>query len=192
MIRCAVHVGVAMKGVVFTEFLDFTAALYGHDMVDDIIDDANLSHGGAYTSVGTYPFTEMQRLVTALTMRSKQPLSDLMSAFGDHLCQRFAIKYPEFFRSQSNLFDFVESVDRHIHVEVHKLYPDAELPRFSTQARDARTLIIDYRSCRPLEALAEGMIKAAAVHYGEVVSVERTRLQFELSDAVRFTVTRAA
>ncbi len=192
MLSRAVYVEVAMKGVVFTEFLDFTAALHGPDMVDDIIDDARLPNDGAYTSVGTYPFTEMQRLVTALTVRSKQPLSDLMSAFGVHLCRRFAIRYPEFFHSQSNLFDFVESVDRHIHVEVHKLYPDAELPRFSTQARDASTLVIDYRGCRPLEALAGGMIKAAAAHYGEVVTVERTRLQIEVGDAVRFTVTRAA
>ncbi len=181
-----------MRGVVFTEFMDFTASRHGDEMVDDIINDAKLPHGGAYTSVGTYPFTEMQRLMTALTVRSKAPLSELMTAFGDHLCRRFAIRYPVFFSSQSNLFDFVESVDRHIHVEVRKLYADAELPRFNTHARGERTLVIDYRSCRPLEALAEGMIKAAALHYGETVTVERTRTQTERDAAVRFTITRAA
>ena len=181
-----------MKGVVFTELLDFTGSIHGPEMVDDIIDDAQLPHGGAYTSVGTYPFTEMQRLVTALTVRSGTSLADLMTGFGDHLCRRFALKYPEFFQSQSNLFDFIESVDRHIHIEVHKIYPDAELPKFSTRARDARNLVIDYRSCRPLEALAEGMIKAAALHYAETVTVERTRVQIEQDSAVRFTITRAA
>lgn len=39
-----------MKGIVFTEFLDFVGARYGADMVDDI-EDARLSNGGASTSV---------------------------------------------------------------------------------------------------------------------------------------------
>lgn len=181
-----------MKGVVFTEFLAFAKSLHGDDMVDDIIDDARLPNGGAYTAVGTYPFTEMQRLMTALTIRSRAPLSDLMTAFGDHLCRRFTVKYPEFFRDQPNLFDFVESVDRHIHVEVHKLYADAELPRFSTHVRDPETLVVDYRSCRPLEALAEGMIMAAALHYGETVTVDRARIGTERDAAVRFTIKRVA
>lgn len=42
-----------MKGLVFTEFLDFVAALRGGDMVDDVIDDCRLPNGGAYTALGT-------------------------------------------------------------------------------------------------------------------------------------------
>ena len=182
----------AMKGVVFTEFLDFVESTYGADLVDDIIDDAHLLHDGAYTSVGTYPFIEMQRLTTALGLRTKTSLGDLMTIFGDHLCCRFIVKYPEFFHSQPNLFDFIESVDQHIHVEVYKLYADAELPRFTTHARDIDTLVIDYKSCRPLEALAEGMIRAAAHYYGEDVTVQRARIDTERESAVRFTIRLAA
>lgn len=181
-----------MKGVVFTEFLDFVEINYGPDMVDEIIDDSHLSHDGAYTSVGTYPFIEMQRLTTALGLRAKLNLGDLLTTFGGHLCRRFIVKYPEFFHSQFTLFDFIESVDRHIHVEVHKLYADAELPKFSTHARNGDTLVIDYKSCRPLEALAEGMIRAAAHHYGEDITVQRTRVEIERENAVRFTIRIAA
>lgn len=181
-----------MKGVVFTEFLDFVESSYGSDLVDDVIDDANLPHDGAYTSVGTYPFIEMQRLTTALGLRKNLTLNDLMLMFGDHLCRKFIVKYPEFFHSETTLFDFIESVDGHIHVEVHKLYADAELPRFTTYARNTDTLIIDYKSCRPLEALAEGMIRAAAHHYGEDVTVQRARVEAERESAVRFTIRLAA
>lgn len=54
-----------MKGVVFTEFLDFVSGALGSDVADDIINDADVPNGGAYTAVGTYPYTEMQALVTA-------------------------------------------------------------------------------------------------------------------------------
>ena len=43
-----------MKGIVFTEFLEMVEEKYGLEMVDDIIENANLQSHGAYTSVGTY------------------------------------------------------------------------------------------------------------------------------------------
>lgn len=42
-----------MKGVVFTAFLEMVASQFSEDMVDDIIDAAQLPSGGAYTAVGT-------------------------------------------------------------------------------------------------------------------------------------------
>jgi len=57
-----------MKGVVFTEFLDMVEAKFSADMVDDIIDDAKLASGGAYTAVGTYPHSEMVALGVALAL----------------------------------------------------------------------------------------------------------------------------
>lgn len=181
-----------MKGVVFTEFMEFVEATHGADMVDDIIEDAALPHGGAYTAVGTYPFQEMQRLVVALCTRGKASAGDLLKAFGSHLCSRFVVKFPEFFTASDNLFDFLESVDRHIHVEVHKLYADAELPKFTTSSRDDQHLGIDYASCRPLEALAEGMIQAAAAHYGEPVTISLRRIDDQAEPFTRFLIQRAA
>jgi len=46
-----------MKGVIFTEFLDFVELEMGGEMVDAIIDDCDLPSGGAYTSVSIYPFS---------------------------------------------------------------------------------------------------------------------------------------
>lgn len=181
-----------MKGVVFTEFVDFVSATHGADMVDDIIDDADLPHGGAYTAVGTYPFQEMQRLVVALCRRTGGRADDLLEAFGVHLCNRFSISHPAFFTASANLFDFLDSVDRHIHAEVHKLYADAELPKFRTVSIDADHLLIDYASCRPLEALAEGMIQAAAAHFGERVTISRSRIADEVEPFTRFAIQRVA
>ncbi len=181
-----------MKGVVFTEFLDFVAAIHGRDMADDIVEDAAPPHGGAYTAVGTYPHTEMAALVGALAGRVHASAPDLLSAFGTHLCRRFVVKFPDFFRTKHCLFDFLESVDSHIHVEVHKLYPDAELPVFRVAARSAGAMDLDYESCRPLEALAEGMIRAAAEHYGEPIAITKTRIEGNAGGIVRFSIRHAA
>ena len=181
-----------MKGIVFTEFLDFVGGRYGADMVDDIIEDACLSNGGAYTSVGTYPFSDMGALVGALAGRTGAAAPDLIRAFGSRLCQRFVVKFPAFFDAETCLFDFLASVDGHIHVEVRKLYPDAELPAFRVSARSARSIDVDYASCRPLEALAEGMIAAAAEHYGETVEIARMRVPVPEGEVTRFSISHAA
>ncbi|GAB6843268.1 hypothetical protein HNR00_002194 [Methylorubrum rhodinum] len=181
-----------MKGVVFTEFLDFVSGSLGADMADDIIDDADVASGGAYTAVGTYPHTEMQALVVALAHRTGTPAPDLLRLFGSHLCRRFVAKYPEFFEAKTSLFDFLDSVDGHIHVEVHKLYPDAELPVFRLNRRGADTIDLDYESCRPLEALAEGMIRAAADHYRQPVAIDTSRVEEEAGSFVRFSIQHAA
>src|SRR5262245_47750387 len=86
-----------MKGVVFTEFLDFVAKRYDDDMVDDIIDASHLPNGGAYTAVGTYDHSEMVALCTSLAERTGEPAADLVRAFGTHLSGTFAQGYPDFF-----------------------------------------------------------------------------------------------
>lgn len=181
-----------MKGVVFTEFLDFVSGTLGADMADDIIDDVAPPNGGAYTAVGTYPHTEMQALVAALSRRTGTPAPALLAMFGRHLGGRFVVKFPEFFRAQPSLFDFLASVDSHIHGEVHKLYPDAELPVFRLSRRGPAGIDLDYESCRPLEALAEGMIRAAADHYGEPVAIARARVEDASGSFVRFSIQHAA
>lgn len=181
-----------MKGIVFTEFLDFVSATHGADMVDDIIDDADLPHGGSYTTVGTYPFQEMQRLVTALCCRGNLRADALLHSFGIHLCRHLSRSYHSFFTASPNLFDFLDSVDRHIHAEVLKLYADAELPKFRTVWRDDDRILLDYASCRPLESLAEGMIEAAAQYFGESVTISRTRVAGETEPVTRFAIERAA
>ncbi len=179
-----------MKGMVFTEFLDFVQGSLGADMVDDIIEDAAPPNAGAYTAVGTYPYAEMGALVAALGRRTGCPVPDLLQTFGRHLCGRFVVRFPEFFPANSEFFTFLDSVDRHIHVEVHKLYPEAELPRFEMTHGGHDTVFLDYDSCRPLEALAEGMILAASDHFGQAVEIEKLHLPTEGRTVTRFVIRK--
>lgn len=181
-----------MKGVVFTEFLDFVASQFGEDVVDDIIVDSQIPSRGAYTSVGTYDHREMASLVGALAKRTGGSAPEALSKFGRHLCHRFSVSHPDFFLRTQDLFDFLESVHHHIHVEVKKLYPDAELPSFETHSRAAELLELNYRSCRPLAALAEGLVLGAADRYGEHVNVVLSPCADDLGSYVRLSIHRVA
>jgi len=160
-----------MKGVVFTEFLEFVEQSFDVDMVEDIITDANLPHGGAYTAVGSYPHSEMSLLCGALAVRSGKSVSSLIQEFGHHLSTFFHETFPEYFTQVKDFGDFLESVDQRIHVEVRKLYPDAELPEIEVLERTPEHLRLVYRSSRHLSDLAIGLIEQAATYFGTHATV---------------------
>lgn len=177
-----------MKGVVFTEFLGFVSARWGEDMVDDILDAQPLASGGAYTSVGTYDHQEMHRLADALAARTGLAAPVLVRDFGEHLSATFASTQPAFFDRAGHFFDFLESVEDHIHVEVRKLYPDAELPTLRVEQRTPTRLVMHYQSPRRLGALSEGLIAGTARRYGVQVQVSSESLDGGDGQAMRFTV----
>ncbi len=179
-----------MKGMVFTELLGFVEQTYGADAVDDLIEASDLPSGGAYTAVGTYDHKEMQSLVTTLSAQSHKPPNELLGLFGQHLIGRFKASFPDFFKTAATLFDFLESIDRHIHVEVRKLYPDAELPEFRAERLGDGAMHLDYRSSRPFEALASGLILGAAQIYGETVRIERSAHEGGGDRFVRFSIQK--
>lgn len=178
----------ALKGIVFTEFLGFVREQHGEEMVDEIIETSDLASGGAYTAVGTYHHGEMLTLCSALSDRTGTPVATLVRAFGNRLSDTFARTHPAFFERAGNLFDFLESIEQHIHVEVRKLYPDAELPTFAVEARTSTRIVLIYRSPRRMGHLSEGLIQGSARRFGVQVLVHAEPLQQDDGQAVRFTV----
>lgn len=179
-----------MKGIVFTEFMDMVEQNWGMDMVDDLIDTTQPESQGAYTSVGTYHLAELLAYVTELSRRTDTGIDVLVKAFGIHLAQSFVRKFPAFFARANCSFDVLREVDRHIHVEVRKLYPDAELPVFYYRDLSSSRLELIYESSRNLPDLAHGLIEGCAAHFGEVIQIERlSRTQAGVPQTV-FTLTR--
>lgn len=178
-----------MKGIVFTEFIEMVEQRFGYEMVDELINETDLPSGGAYTAIGTYPHHEMVALVVGLSKKTRTPLPLLLHAFGRHLFQTFVENYGHFFSHTKDVFEFLESIENYIHVEVHKLYPDAELPRFTTKRTDDRTLEMEYQSERSMGDLAEGLIAACIEHFKENATLQRKKLD-ELGNRELFLITR--
>lgn len=181
-----------MKGIVFTEFLTLVEERFSLAMVDQIIEAAQLESGGGYTAVGTYPVEEMVRLLQQLSARCGIAIPTLLQIFGRYLLGRFVLSHPRFFAEQRSTLDFLAAVEEHIHVEVRKLYPDAELPRFHCERPDRSTMTMTYRSPRGLADLAQGLIEGCAAHYQEAVHIVREDLSDGRGTHVRFTLSIAA
>ncbi len=164
-----------MKGIVFTEFLEMVEQTYSLEMLDNLIESVALESGGIYTSVGTYDHKELVSLLGELSQRTKIEVPVLLRDFGRHLGLTFSKKYATFFEAASDSFQFLESVDQHIHIEVRKLYADAELPKFSTRRLESGDFELHYVSSRHFEDLAYGLIEASVLYYGQSIAIGMSR-----------------
>ena len=180
-----------MLGIVFSEFTEMVEEVFSAEMVEKILDDCDLESGGAYTSVGSYSHTEIISLVGALSKRTGMAADDLQRVFGKHLLKIFSERYPAFFENVNGAFEFFKSVDGHIHKEVLKLYPNANLPRFTYELRDEDTLILNYFSARPFGVLAEGLIAGTLEYYGVEADVASTDHSTDEENRVQFTIRKA-
>jgi hypothetical protein len=178
-----------MKGIVFTEFIEMVEQKFGYEMVDELLTETELPSGGAYTSIGTYSHHEIVSLVVGLSQKTQLPVPSLLYTFGQHLFQTFVKGYGQFFEGVPNAFTFLESIERYIHVEVKKLYPDAELPRFQTKRLGENSLEMIYQSERSMGDLAHGLIASSLEHFKEKAEIQRESMA-EGGKIERFVITR--
>ncbi len=180
-----------MKGVIFTELLAMAEASLAPEIIEEVIEAAQLPSGGAYTSVGTYDFSEMQALVTAFAERLHTTPEELTQAFGKHLFAAFQGSHANFLTNIDGTYDLLRRIEDEIHVEVRKLYPQAELPTFSCSEPILGDMILEYRSSRGLSHLAAGLIDASIDHFHESITYTSKDLSGGRNNHVIFTLHRA-
>lgn len=162
-----------MKGVVFTELFDLVESAHGYEILDRVIEKCELENQGGYTSVGTYSCSELVKIVSALSEELQTPIPDLVRMFGGHLFGRFFERHSDHLNQFESAFDLLLAVEDIIHVEVRKLWPNAELPTFEYPEIGPNRLMMNYQSTRPFADLCEGLIVACIEHYGESIEVVR-------------------
>ena len=177
-----------MKGIVFTEFLELVENKFGLEMVDTIILNSNLKSNGVYTSVGTYSFSEMLQLLTHLSEKTGISIDDLLLIYAEHFFEVLKNNYPELLNAYTDPMELISSIENHIHVEVKKIYPGAELPSFEIKEKTANSLIMIYRSSRAMHHFGLGLMKKTFEYFNvsseiklKKLNPQGTRVEFNIS-----------
>ena len=176
-----------MKGIVFTLLNQMVEEKFGLEAWDQLIEKSGVD--GLYISTATYPDEEVMKLVATASEMTGIAVNDLVKAFGVYMVPQFHEKYPVFFKPEMTLKSFLLTVDRVIHVEVRKLYPDAGLPDFQYKDESDNELTMIYRSPRKLCMLAEGLIEGAAKHFKTEYTLEHDICMHKGADACHLKLT---
>ena len=176
-----------MKGIVFTEFLEMVEEKFGIEKVDHIINHSKLPSKGSYTTVGTYDFMEMQQLLFHLSILTQIPINDLIYNYGLYFFKTLTDHHPYIFQHYKSPIDLVESIEDHIHVQVRKIYPDAELPSFKIIDKSSECLSLLYKSERSMYMFAKALMEKTFEYYQENVDINFELLN-EKGSEVKFTI----
>ena len=178
-----------MKGIVFTEFLDLVEEKFGLEMVDKIIENSNLESNGVYTSVGTYSFSEMLQLLQELSKNTGLSTDQLLLVYGEHFFSVLEDKYAGLLARYKDPIEMLSSIENHIHVEVRKIYPNAELPTFEVIPKTDDALVMIYKSSRSMHYFGLGLMNKTFEHFNTSALIEMDKIKPD-GTVVKFMITR--
>lgn len=178
-----------MKGIVFTEFLDLVEDKFGLEVVDKIIEQSNLSSKGAYTAIGTYEFAEMLSLLKNLSQHSGLSIDQLLLTYAEHFFSVLRDSYPDLINRYNDPIEMLSSIENHIHVEVQKIYPDAELPTFEIQEKTDSKLIMIYKSSRAMYSFGLGLMHKTFEHFDTKATIDVEKLSSDGTE-VKFSIVK--
>jgi len=176
-----------MLGVVFTEFMEMVEDKFSFDIADEIMELSGVGGDTGFTAVQDYDHNDMVKLIAALHKVTGIEIDTLIVVFGEHLFGRFTVTHSHFFDKSESSLDFLQKIEEYIHVEVKKLYPNAELPTFLCERVNENKLIMNYSSKRPFGDLAQGLIQGCGAYFKDNLTIERTdengpmKVQFVIS-----------
>lgn len=176
-----------MKGIVFTEFLDLVELKFGLEMVDKIIQQSTLESNGIYTAVGTYRFHEMLQLVSNLSKNTGIAIDDLLLVYGEHFFNVIETSYPGLLATYKDPIEMLSSIENHIHIEVKKIYPDAELPTFTVEEKTDNSLTMMYKSSRSMCYFGLGLMNKTFAHFNTTATIDLEKINEDGSE-VRFII----
>ncbi|NQY05759.1 MAG: heme NO-binding domain-containing protein [Flavobacteriaceae bacterium] len=178
-----------MKGIVFTEFLEMVEQKFGIETLEEIIEKSNLKSKGIYTAVGTYEFAEMLSLITNLSQETNINPQALLHAYGIYFFDVLTRKHAKIFEYYTSAIELLGGIEKHIHVHVRKMYPDAELPYFDVVEEGSNKLALEYHSERAMYQFALGLMERTLEHYGEKATITKELLN-ENGTKVLFTLVK--
>lgn len=164
-----------MKGIILSEFVEYIEEQLGEATAQKIIDDSGVESDGAYSRVGMYDYQELIQLLTQAVAETETEADVLLEGFSDHLFKMFKRDYSVFFDGVGSAAEMLSQIDNHIHVEVKKLYPDAELPSFN-YVHEGNKLTLNYTSPRPLASVAQSLVGACIKYFGSKEKLVSTQI----------------
>ena len=171
-----------MKGIILAEFVEYIEQQLGDVTAQKIIDESGVESEGAYSRVGMYDYQELIELLTQAVAETETEAEVLLEGFSEHLFKMFKRDYSVFFNGVESAGEMLSQIDNHIHVEVKKLYPDAELPSFD-YVQEGTKMTLSYSSPRPLASVARALVGACLKYFGDKEQLVSTDIALDQKSA---------
>lgn len=154
-----------MKGIIFNLLESFIVDRWGEERFERILSRCPLHTTTAFVGPGTYPDSDLFTLVEGATEELGIDTQTALRAFGRYALPRLAAKFDVFVRDHRHPKSFLCTLDGIIHVEVRKLFAQAEPPHIWHEDPAPDALVLHYRSQRKLCSMFEGLLEGTGDYF---------------------------
>ena len=131
----------------------------------------------------------MLQLLQNLNENTGIAIDDLLLIYGEHFFGVIERSYPGLLATYKDPIEMISSIENHIHVEVRKIYPDAELPTFLIEEKNEDSLVLIYQSSRAMHHFGLGLMNKTFEHFNAKASIIIEKIK-EDGTEVRFIINK--
>ncbi len=163
-----------MHGIIHVELKKYVETNHGSDVWTAVLKEAGLSNK-TYMTIITYSDEEALAIVNAASSLTHTPAEHILEDFGEFIAPDLMSMYWSLIKPEWKTMEMLLYTEETIHRVVRQKNPGAGPPRLQFEAQDSNTLKFTYTSPRQMSAVAKGIIKGVAKHYGENVTIQERK-----------------
>jgi len=163
-----------MHGIIHSELKKFVETRHGADAWKAVLEEAGFSNK-VYLPNTTYADQEAVAIVTAASRLTGTPAEDILESFGEFIVPALMSTYRPMIKPKWKTMEMLLNTEGTIHKAVRIKNPGAQPPSLKFKQTGPNTLKFNYNSWRRMSAVAKGIIKGVAKHYGEKVDIQERK-----------------
>ena len=163
-----------MHGIIHAELKKYIETRYSPDTWKACLDAAGL-RGKTYLAISAYPDEEAVAIVTAAAKLTSVPVEQFLEELGEFMVPDLFSLYHSLIKPEWKTIEMLLQTEAVIHRVVRIQKPGAEPPKLHFEQVKPKELKFYYNSPRRMAAVARGIIKGVAKHYGESVSIREKK-----------------
>ena len=163
-----------MHGLIHSELKKFIETRHGPEVWKTVLEEAGFG-GKIYLSNTPYADQETTAIVSAASRITSTPASDLLENFGEFIAPALMSTYRSMIKPGWKTMEMLLNTEGTIHRGVRVKSPGAQPPCLKFKQTGRNTLRFNYNSWCQMSAVAKGIIKGVAKHYGETVEIKERK-----------------
>ena len=159
-----------MHGTIFAELQKYVTSKLGEDAWARLKRESGVTHD-EYDPLGVYPDEEVSALVAAASRITGVPADTLLEDFGAFIAPDLLELYWGAVKPEWRTLELLENTESAIHEVVRISQKGSAPPYLNARRSGSSEVTITYTSPRRLCAVAKGIIRGVASHYGDSITV---------------------
>jgi len=178
-----------MHGTIFAELEKYVRSKLGHEAWGILKHEAGIAREG-YDPLEVYPDAEAGALVAAGSKVTGIPADALLEDFGAFIAPDLLELYWGAVQPEWRTLELLENTESAIHEVVRISQKGSAPPYLNARRTSPAEVTITYTSPRKLCAIAKGIVRGVAQHYGDSVAIAEPDCMLRGGSACTLVVTR--